>query len=210
MEEYDPPAVKKQDFHCPHCNIHAAQYWASLMRATKVGHNTHQDYMISSCNKCKDIVIWYKDKIVYPVAKLSPKPNEDLPQNIKEDFEEAREIVEKSPRSACALLRLCIEKICDEQISGNGDLNEKIGKLVSQGLDARIQKALDSVRVIGGEAVHSLTMDLKDDPQTAKSLFSLVNVIADWAYSQKKHIDTIYDILPDTKKTAIENRDSNE
>lgn len=203
----EQPAIRKADFTCPHCSIHAAQYWMKLNHNTKEGVRD-SDYWVSSCNRCNNVAIWYNDKMVYPISKTAPNPNEDLPSEIKEDFEEARDIVERSPRAACALLRLCIEKICNEQIRGSGDLNEKIKKLVGQGLDSRIQKSLDAVRVIGGEAIHPLTMDLKDNPNTAKSLFNIVNVIADWAYTQKKNIDSIYEDLPSEKKEAINKRDS--
>jgi len=208
MSDPDLPEIRKEDFICPNCDINSAQYWMTLNMNTKSGIRDNGDYWVSSCNRCRDVAIWYKEKIVYPLARSAPPPNEDLTPEIKEDYLEARDIVERSPRGACALLRLCIEKICDEQVSGNGDLNEKIGKLVEKGLDSRIQRALDSVRVIGGEAIHSLTMDLKDNPQTAKSLFNLVNVIADWAYTQKKSIDSIYQGLPESKKNAIGERDS--
>lgn len=208
MVSGEPPSYRKADFDCPHCQIHAAQYWTLLIRGTKEGARDHPDYDISSCNNCHNVAIWYKDEMVYPLSRSSPMPNNDLPQEIKDDYNEARDIVERSPRAACALLRLSIEKICNEQVPGSGDLNAKIAKLVTQGLDSRIQRALDSVRVIGGEAVHPLQMDLKDDIKTAKSLFNLVNVIADWAYTQKKNVDEIYDNLPTSKKEAIEKRDS--
>jgi len=208
MIPYVPPTFRVDNFNCPHCQIHAVQYWMQLQHNTIQGYSTTSDYWVSSCNRCRDVAIWHKGKMIYPSLKTAPLPNQDLPQEIKDDYNEARDIVERSPRAACALLRLCIEKICDEQIHGSGDLNEKIGKLVSQGLDPRIQKALDTVRVIGGEAIHSLQMDLKDDPDTAKSLFTSVNVIADWAYTQKKNVDTLYGSLPKGKKEAIEKRDN--
>ena len=134
-------------------------------------------------------------------------PNPDMPEEIKQDYKEARDIVEMSPRSACMLLRLCIEKICDEKISGSGDINKKIGKMVSSGLNDKIKKALDSVRVIGGEAVHVSQMDLKDDRETATKLFKIVNFISQWAHTSEKEINDIFDTLPDSKKDAIKKRD---
>ena len=134
-------------------------------------------------------------------------PNPDMPEEIKQDYKEARDIVEMSPRSACMLLRLCIEKICDEKISGSGDINEKIGKMVSNGLNDKIKKALDSVRVIGGEAVQVSQMDLKDDRETATKLFKIVNFISQWAHTSEKEINDIFDTLPESKKDAIKKRD---
>jgi len=43
------------------------------------------------------------------------------------------------------------------------DINADIGNLVKKGLSPLVQKALDTVRVVGNECVHPGTMDLKDD-----------------------------------------------
>jgi len=87
------------------------------------------------------------------------------------------------------------------------NINEDIKSLVSKGLDPRIQKALDAVRVIGNEAVHPGSLDLRDDRQTAESLFRLMNLIAEKMISEPKHIDDIYELLPVKAKEAIKKRD---
>jgi hypothetical protein len=146
--------------------------------------------------------------MVYPLATAAPLPNPDLPEEIRRDYEEARSIASPSPRGAAALLRLVIQKLC-KHLGGNGeDLNTDIGNLVRNGLDEKIQKALDSVRVIGNEAVHPGHMDLRDDAATVGDLFGLVNLITDAMISQKKRIDEIFKKLPETKKEQIRKRDS--
>ena len=70
-----------------------------------------------------------------------------------------------------------------------------------------VQHALDAVRVIGNEAVHPGTLDLKDDRDTAMRLFGLMNIIAEQMISNPKHIKELYDKLPESKRTAIEKRD---
>jgi len=59
---------------------------------------------------------------------------------------------------------------------------------VSKGLDPLVQQALDIVRVIGNEAVHPGVMDLKDDRETAATLFGLVNAIADQMITHPKTV----------------------
>jgi Domain of unknown function (DUF4145) len=49
-----------------------------------------------------------------------------------------------------------------------------VASLVRKGLSPVVQQALDAVRVIGNEAVHPETLDLKDDRDTATTLFGLV------------------------------------
>lgn len=61
--------------------------------------------------------------------------------------------------------------------------------------------------MIGNEAIHPGTLDLKDDVDTATRLFDLVNIIAEQMISNPKHVKELYDKLPSTKRAAIEKRD---
>lgn len=85
--------------------------------------------------------------------------------------------------------------------------NEDIASLVAKGLDDRIQKALDVLRVVGNEAVHPGTIDLNDDPNTAESLFKFFNLIVEKMISDPKMVDEVYASLPPDKLKQIEKRD---
>jgi hypothetical protein len=61
--------------------------------------------------------------------------------------------------------------------------------------------------VIGNEAVHPGTLDLKDDLDTATKLFGLVNITAEQMISNPKHVKEIYAKLPESKRNAIDKRD---
>lgn len=162
---------------------------------------------ISRCFNCDDIAIWIGEKMVYPVAGEAPEPNPDLPEDILEDYREASVILDLSPRGAAALVRLCIQKLCKELGQPGKNINDDIAALVANGLDSRIQKALDAVRVIGNNAVHPGNMDLSDDRATAESLFRLLNLIAEKMISEPKHVDEVYALLPPGARAAIEARD---
>ena len=162
---------------------------------------------LSRCFNCDEIAIWVKSALVYPVRGDAPFPNPDLPTDIRLDFEEAGSIVGQSPRGAAALLRLAIQKLCQHVGETNSTIDQNIKSLVANGLDVRIQRALDIVRVIGNEAVHPGTLNLRDDIQTATKLFGLVNVIADAMISQPKHVAELYGSLPPSKLAGIEARD---
>ena len=51
--------------------------------------------------------------MLIPANSTAPMPNVDMPKCVKELYEEARGIVNKSPRGAAALLRLALDKLCD-------------------------------------------------------------------------------------------------
>ena len=147
--------------------------------------------------------------MIYPGQIPVQSPNQDLPEDIQEDYLEAASIVNQSPRGAAALLRLCIEKLVSHLEAKGKDLNAKIGDLVSRGFNPKIQKALDVVRFIGNEAVHPGQIDLNDKPETALALFKLVNVIADDMITKPKEVDSLYDeLVPEGHKESIMKRDS--
>jgi hypothetical protein len=162
---------------------------------------------LSKCYHCKKIAVWISDRLVFPPTKSDVMPNADLPSDIIADFDEAREIVNASPRGAAALLRLCIQKLCVHLGEKGKTIDDAIASLVRKGLNPLVQKALDIVRVIGNEAVHPGVLDLRDDRDTASELFGLVNSIADQMITHPKAIDTLYKKLPESKRKAIEARD---
>lgn len=63
-----------------------------------------------------------------------------------------------------------------------------------------MQKALDAVWVIGNSAVHPNELDIKDNQEIAIALFKIINYIAEKMLTDKKKVNEIYDILPETAK----------
>jgi Domain of unknown function (DUF4145) len=165
---------------------------------------------ISKCFVCDKISVWVYDRLVFPGASEAPTGNPDLPEDVRSDYEEAGRIVNLSPRGAAALLRLAIQKICAFLGEKGKSLDDDIAGLMKRGLPSLVQQALDAVRVIGNEAVHPGTLDLKDDRDTAMRLFGAVNIIVEQMISNPKHVAELYESLPEAKRQAIEKRDSPE
>jgi hypothetical protein len=161
---------------------------------------------LSQCYNCEKIAVWAHDRLIFPPERVGPLPNSDLPEGVVCDFEEARSIVNLSPRGAAALLRLCVQKLCFSLGEKGKSIDDDVASLVSKGLNPLVQKSLDIVRVIGNEAVHPGLIDLKDDRDTALRLFDLVNTIADQMISHPKHVNEMYQMLPEGKRQAIETR----
>lgn len=71
-----------------------------------------------------------------------------------------------------------------------------------------MQQALDSVRVIGNNAVHPGKIDLNDKTEIAHALFGFINVIGEVLISQPKKINEFFEKhVPEGVKTRIEKRD---
>jgi hypothetical protein len=162
---------------------------------------------LSVCYNCKKIAVWIHTRLLFPMVKAGTQPNPALPNDIVRDFEEAREIVNASPRGAAALLRLCIQKLCKHLGEGGKNIDDDIASLVKKGLDPLVQQSLDIVRVIGNEAVHPGVIDLKDDQEIALHLFDIVNAITAQMISHPKTVRDMYAKLPEGKRKAIEARD---
>lgn len=175
-------------------------------RSDIYGHHLHNVFA-SKCYNCGDLALWLGSSLIYPQKNNAPPPNADLSEKVLKYYNEAASIIHLSPRGAAALLRLCIEELCGEIGDPDKKINTNIQELVKNGLDIRIQKALDAVRVIGNDAVHGGQIDLDDDVAIANSLFGLINLIADKMITEPKHIDEIYNQLPQDKLDGIENRD---
>ena len=206
---FQKPEPKANSFTCPHCGVHAMQNWSDLMTQFdgRGGWVRQKDMIIGLCDHCSEITIWLKDEMLFPSKPSVPTPNGDLSTDIKKDYNEAAEIVEKSPKSAAALLRLAIQKLCKQLGEKGENINQDIGELVKKGLPAKIQKSLDIVRVVGNESVHPGQINLDDNKETAYKLFDLINLIANTMITQPKEIDNLYDALPKEKLKSITERD---
>ncbi len=210
MNNYVAPSVGLSAFNCPLCKAYAKQVWAQSAGKAYDGRYfiVKGTFLFSTCEHCGDSSFWKAPQLVYPTDSTASFPNADMPKNVMDDYEEARQIVSASPRGAAALLRLGLQKLC-VHLGGKGqNLNEDIGDLVKKGLPEKIQKALDAVRVIGNNAVHPGTIDLNDDAGTALKLFGFINVICEVMITQPKQIDDFYSLkIPTAQKEQILKRD---
>lgn len=210
-QSYIPPALLSDAFNCPDCTVFAKQSWFHLQASQMPNGGGFQyknhAFRISVCEKCTAPTIWWGSRIVFPMAGTAAPPNADIPEDIAVDYEEARIIAGRSPRGAAALLRLCVQKLCAHLGQPGKNINLDIGALVIKGLPPKVQQALDSVRVIGNDAVHPGSIDLRDDRETVDKLFRLVNFIADKMITEPREIEELYEGLPAEKLAAIAKRD---
>ncbi|RME57536.1 DUF4145 domain-containing protein [Candidatus Parcubacteria bacterium] len=206
---FTPPSFKKKSFHCPFCGAFAHMRWVQLCPV--YGH-TLVPIWIASCAHCSESSIWLEaeennGRMLFPKRTAAPMAHPDMPEEVRKDYEEARNIVVDSPRGAAALLRLVIQKLCIH-LGGTGkNLNDDIARLVHKGLPPEIQQALDTVRVIGNHAVHPGELSDEDVAGVALSLFGLVNEIVEDRISKPKRIKELYNGLPERDRNNIVRRD---
>lgn len=228
-EQYFSPEHAKGQFHCPHCSVYAKQRWSHLTAVsdiytqqnefnritrrsnisglTPTSGNLQEQWTISICEHCSAMIIWLGTSIIYPKKIQVEQPNKDLDADIQSDYLEAANVLTDSPRSAAAILRLALQKLCKQLGERGKDINDDIGALVKKGLNPAIQKSLDALRITGNNAVHPGELDLKEDIERVVKLFGLINFIAEKMITELKEIDSFYAGLPEKAKQAIEKRD---
>lgn len=145
--------------------------------------------------------------MIVPSEAPVPPSHVDMPQQCRPEYDEARTIVAASPRAAAALLRLAVQKLLPVLGEKGKNINDDIGALVAKGLPVQVQQALDFCRVIGNNAVHPGEIDVNDTPEVAHNLFGMLNFIVEDRISRPKHIQSLYEKLPEAARQAISKRD---
>lgn len=230
MKKQYLPKCATAKFNCPHCDVYAKQHWSYLHASGDIysvkggyGHITKQSrlagivinrsfnlpevWCIAVCEHCNEISVWNNEKMIFPKKILVEQPNNDLSKDIQRDYLEAALVLSDSPRSAAAILRLALQKLCKQLGEKGENINDDIGKLVKRGLNPNIQKSLDALRIAGNNAIHPGELDLSDDLPRVRKLFDLINFIADKMITEPNEINNLYEDLPEGAKEAVNKRD---
>jgi Domain of unknown function (DUF4145) len=161
----------------------------------------------SVCPACQRYSLWIGGKLVHPRTSAAPMPSEAMPPELRVDYMEARLVFADSPRASAALLRLAVQKLCIHLGEPGKNLNADIGSLVRKGLPTHIQQALDSVRVVGNNAVHPGELIADDSEGVARALFDIVNWAVEAMIARPEQIAETYAKLPPAAKDAVQKRD---
>lgn len=167
------------------------------------------DVDAAQCAHCQEHSIWLHESMIHPSGGAAPLPSPDMPDDVRQDYEEARSILSISPRGAAALLRLAVQRLCKHLDEPGENINADIASLVRKGLPVQLQQALDSLRVAGNNAVHPGQLDIYDDAAVATRLFGLLNIIVDNQITQPQAIAELYaTTVPPETQQHISRRDT--
>ena len=208
MQKYYPPKYNKKEFNCIHCGVFSAQHWHDFIYIANNSYTHHQTFKYCICSHCKKWSYWYEERMIVPCEAPVPPAHVDMPEECLADYNEARSIVAISPRASSALLRLALQKLMAVLGEKGKNINDDIGKLVEKGLPVQVQQALDFCRVVGNNAVHPGEIEINDTPEIAHNLFNMMNFIVEDRISRPKHIQSLYNQLPEGARQAVEKRDA--
>ncbi|HIY43588.1 MAG TPA: DUF4145 domain-containing protein [Candidatus Helicobacter avistercoris] len=238
MEKYAKPEFDKIKFTCPYCGVFSQIKWHKDKALEIDNHYTEEldiGYCFAQCECCQGVMCFsykllsedidpydgliqkFNSTILYP-KQIGISPAKDMPEHIKKTYKEASLVFGDSPRASCALLRLALQELMIYLRDNHGDygdlkgkkIDEDIGILVkNHTLPAKIQKALDSVRIIGNNAVHPKELDINDNPNIAETLFKMINFIIEEMITKPKEIEDIYGKMPEKERGWVVDRDKN-
>lgn len=190
---------------CPHCDVVAQQWWSDLHSNIHIKPAPR----VCQCRECEKVSIWYRGVMLAPATGGIQPPNPDLPPEIRADYNEARAVAAHSLRSAAALLRLAIEKLCVMLNGREMKLDEHIGALVAKGLDDETALMFDVVRLGGNNAIHPVDrIGVTANREIVGILFWLVNEIADDVITKPKKRAEAMQLIPEDERERIVKRNA--
>ena len=216
MTKYTAPEFKKEAFNCPHCGAFSYMEWIEIKKyyGPLNSQPIPNAYKCALCSHCKQISLWkpYEDSVLgemlYPDVGSAPFPAEDMPDDVKKDYEEAARIFIKSPRGAAALLRLGLQKLCIHLGEEGKNINTDIRSLVNKGVfSGRVVKVADTLRITDNNAVHPGQISDGDFDRAARKMFDLINFIVKKAITEPKELDELYQLMPENARNAAETQD---
>jgi hypothetical protein len=127
---------------------------------------------ISNCHSCNGFSLWVGGLLVFPTRI------DKTQELVEEDLEEAAAILNKFPRGATALMRVCIQKLVPLLEDNGKELNQRVSSLVRKGLEMEIQQAMDVLEVLRSDSAQLNPLESQADRETAlRFLDSLKEVL---------------------------------
>lgn len=232
------PALSADSFNCPRCKALAAQPTIEIFSLTdEEGELVISDgqpsdewstdpdtvaafqWRVTKCYACKKHSLWIGDSLAYPPARAGveaavDEPNEDLPPNVLELYEEAAAVLPYSKRAAAALCRAALERLVKHLTPEAPPTLKLQGRLdtLRTRVSSSTLKALSIVRHTGNTALHgekdgdqSAVIYLDENDETIASVFFVaINTLADELITKPRVLDELYQTLPEGVRKSVD------
>lgn len=163
----------------------------------------YEDYVFARCSYCESVSIHLMSRNVTNVNEITeenmvqifpydlnipyPEKYELMPDNIKKEYEMAREVGSINVLYGAAGMRKTLEALCiyineenNHNINNGTSLHNRILKLHENGLDEPTMKTLLEFKKIGNYYSHPNDIDFDETNETMKKLFTCFNYIYDF------------------------------
>ena len=212
---------------CPLCGVVTDHFWFDEVKA--VERDDHHETMafvvdemegsqgellVSRCmsGACGALALWLKSadpqtgiekvRLVYPQAGVRIPPEDGLKPKEVKLYQEASDVAGRSPRAACALLRVLLEMLLKRHLVAEGHLTDvkqriplaKLIEMAAEHLDLTqtLETGLLAIREDGNTAAHD-PYGLTDEARTEDLpwLFAAVDDLVDDLHVKRKKWDGI-------------------
>jgi hypothetical protein len=201
---------------CPHCslaiNFEYEYYniWPTPdFDESKIGLGV----TIGICPACENLIVLFEQgyatkgeygysmngveeaKIIFPHATLRLVEPE-VPPPYKEEFIEANEVLNLSPKASAALSRRILQNVMRDVFNvKHSDLAKEIDEFIAtKGAPSYVNQAIDAVRNVGNFAAHPLKSKstgqiVEVEPGEAEWLLEALEALFDFAFVQPKRLE---------------------
>ncbi len=151
--------------------------------------------------------------MVFPAAGLAPVPHTDMPDDAKQLYNEAREVLGISRRAGTALARASLERLLktiDPQ-PGNPDLATRIVRVAPR-LPEPLGRILTIIRVAGNQSLHVpdqpeellvLVLD-PDETEVVDLMFEAINELVEQLISRPARVASHFEKVPEAVRAKYE------
>lgn len=167
-----------------------------------------------NCCKISYVAVGVGNSVEGKVVRIYPQSSaiqfpEYVPAAIREDYEEACSICDKSPKAAATLARRCLQgMIHDFWDIHEKNLNAEITKL--KGLVPAAQwKAIDAIRSIGNIGAHmeqDVNLIIDVFPEEAETFLKLIELLISKWYVDRNDAEELYKQVSDISAEKAELR----
>jgi hypothetical protein len=113
---------------------------------------------MSKCISCGMLTVWLGDKLLHPMT-FETEPAEDMPANVRESFVEACSIARLSPRAACAMFRVTLERLVNYVATARAiplkETDRLFDKIKKLNLPEDTMRLFSTARLVGNSGAHS-------------------------------------------------------
>jgi hypothetical protein len=196
-EDPHRPVLNQDAFDCPRCGAFAHQEWRQLdVNEGDWLVNGEQRVFVrfwkeARCNRCRLPSVWRDDQMIYPLARLGAQPHADMPDEVRELYNEAAAVAAVSRRAGAALARATVERLIkhlDPDAPTGANLAVRIARIKQRGVSTPVGQMLDVVRATANELLHEkdepgelvvLVLDDDEGPQLVELFLEVTNELVD-------------------------------
>lgn len=191
---------------CPHCTT--TIFW-QVGGSHGMGSDQTARFMAewAVCPACSRVIVQIVEyniqsgveqrrRTVVPRSSSRAPAPQEVPSEIRADYEEASQVLDISPKASAALSRRCLQSVLRDGAGVTpGNLATEIDKVIEEGkLQSTIADSLDAVREIGNFAAHPsksvTTGEIVDvEPDEAEWNLDVLEALFDVFYVQPKHLE---------------------